>query len=109
MTATSLGGQFVRRLPSALTDFNNGRSENPVVTYLEGKNLEAGQNLEGTLERDGVGQGLYVAVFDTLKHDPPPHGRSQQFRGFGITWSHDGLNWSSADVVDVGVGDASID
>ena len=45
---------------------------------------------------------LYVAVFDTLKHDPPPHGRSQQFRGFGITWSRDGLVWSPADVVDVG-------
>ena len=44
----------------------------------------------------------YVAVFDTLKHDPPPHGRSQQFRGFGITWSRDGLEWTAADVVDVG-------
>ena len=62
VTATTLGGQFTRRLPSALADFNSGRSENPVVTYLEKV-------------------GLYVAVFDTLKHDPPPSGRSQQFRG----------------------------
>ena len=49
-----------------------------------------------------AGGWLYVAVFDTLKHDPPPHGRSQQFRGFGVTWSRDGLSWSAADVVDVG-------
>ena len=34
VTATALGGQFTRRLPSALTDFNDGRSENPVVTRL---------------------------------------------------------------------------
>jgi hypothetical protein len=80
VTVTELGGQFTRRLPSALVDFNtapqnhssgsgsggsnisDARSENPVVTYLERL-------------------GLYVAVFDTPKHDPPLHGRSQQFRG----------------------------
>ena len=61
VTAPKLGAPFTRRLPSALVDFDNGTSENPVVTYLEQ-------------------EGLYVAVFDTLKHDPPPHGRSQQFR-----------------------------
>eukprot|EP01048_Picozoa_sp_COSAG05_P020080 COSAG05_NODE_3322_length_2150_cov_1.173086_3_plen_97_part_00 len=36
MTTTKLGGQFVRRLPSAMVDFNAGRSENPVVTHLPG-------------------------------------------------------------------------
>lgn len=65
-------------------DVPTGRSENPIVTYLQT-------------------HGIYVAVFDTLKHDPPPNGRSQQFRGFGITWSRDGMAWSDADVVDVGV------
>ena len=44
---------------------------------------------------------LYVAVFDSLKHDPDG-GRSQQFRGFGVTWSDDGLNWTPATIVDVG-------
>lgn len=77
VTASKLGGQFTRRLPSALVDFrtapqnhssrhysnvSDARSENPVVTFLDHL-------------------GLYVAVFDTLKHDPPPHARSQQFRG----------------------------
>jgi hypothetical protein len=76
VTTSELGGQFTRRLPSALVDFDtaprnhsgprsnvsDARSENPVVTYLPDR-------------------GLYVAVFDTLKHDPPPRARSQQFRG----------------------------
>ena len=78
VTASQLGGQFTRWLPSAMVDFrtspqnhsnqkvpsnvSDARSENPVVTFLDRL-------------------GLYVAVFDTLKHDPPPHARSQQFRG----------------------------
>jgi len=81
VTAPSLQGPFERVRPSSLVDFNNGTTENPVVTYL-------------------APQRLYVAVFDSLKHDP--QGKSQQFRGFGIAWSKDGLHWSEAAVVDVG-------
>ena len=34
VTAGSLGGQWVRRLPTALVDLNGGFSENPIVCRL---------------------------------------------------------------------------
>ena len=74
-TATSLGRQWVRRKPSSLVDFNGGFSENPIVSWLS----------PAAVSRAGGGsRGLYIAVFDDL---------NQQTRGFGLSWSEDGLDW----------------
>jgi hypothetical protein len=75
-TASSLGGPWVRRKPSALVDFNGGFSENPIVSWLS----------PVAVRRAGGGShGLYIAVFDDL---------NQQSRGFGLSWSDDGLDWA---------------
>eukprot|EP00039_Didymoeca_costata_P033050 m.40503 g.40503 ORF g.40503 m.40503 type:complete len:222 (+) comp9668_c0_seq1:578-1243(+) len=65
--AEEIGGNFTRLLPSSLVNFNNGGSENPIVTYLSS-------------------YSLYLAVFDDL------HAQSQ---GFGYSTSIDGLNWKT--------------
>ena len=73
-TTSTLGQPFVRQIPNAKVDFNGGGSENPVVTYLSK-------------------QGVYVALFDDL---------FDEARGFGMSYSADGLTWATP-AVDVPV------
>ena len=67
VTTRKLGTPFKRRQPSSLVDFNGGGSENPVVTFLPKANL-------------------YLAVFDDLFGEA---------KGFGISFSANGLDWST--------------
>ena len=86
-TAPSLGGQWVRRTPS-LVDFNSGFSENPIVSWLSPSAI--------SLAGGGSRGGIYIALFDDL---------NQQSRGFGMSWSDDGLDWARpADIVNVSGG-----
>lgn len=66
-TTSKLGAPFIRRLPTAKVNLNGGGSENPVVTWLPQ-------------------HGLYIALFDDL---------FAEAKGFGVTFSSDGLSWAT--------------
>lgn len=67
VTASRLGDPFVRRTPSSLVNFNQGFSENLIVSYL-------------------ASCKAYIAVFDAL---------DAEANGVGVSWSSDGLNWDT--------------
>ena len=67
VTTSRLGDPFVRRTPSSLVNFNQGFSENPIVSYLASRKA-------------------YIAVFDAL---------DAEANGFGVSWSSDGMNWDT--------------